>query len=114
MIDPLAVAGLSLWALAFYLSFAGWRYAMVAGLSQWFDFAERSLYLSESEFEKTRSAREARNAFWASILGILPFLFLGSLCYFGLAIGLSQNWSISLGAISAIASGLYELGRNSQ
>jgi hypothetical protein len=113
-LDPLAIAGVSLWALALYLSLAGLRQGVTDGLVRWFDFAERSLYLSQEEFEQTRPARESQNAFWASILGILPFLLLGGLCYYSLTVGLGQSWAISVGMMWVILSGLYELARRSQ
>jgi hypothetical protein len=113
-LDPLAIAGVSLWALALYLSLAGFRQSVMDGLVRWFNFAERSLYLSQEEFEQTRPARESQNAFWASVLGILPFLLLGGLCYYSLTVGLGQSWAISVGIMWVILSGLYELARRSQ
>jgi hypothetical protein len=113
-LDPLAIAGVNLWALALYLSLAGFRQSVTDGLVRWFDFAERSLYLSQEEFEQTRPARESQNSFWASVLGILPFLLLGGLCYYSLTIGLGQSWAISFGIMGVMLSGLYELARHSQ
>jgi hypothetical protein len=113
-LDPLAIAGVSLWALALYLSLSGFRQSVMDGLVRWFNFAERSLYLSQEEFEQTRPARESQNAFWASVLGILPFLLLGGLCYYSLTVGLGQSWAISVGIMWVILSGLYELARRSQ
>jgi hypothetical protein len=110
-INPVVVAGVGLWAIALYLSFFPFSQWIVDQLSRWFNFAERSLYISPKEFEKTRSAREAQNIFWASIFSVLPFLALGGLCYYGLAIGLSQSWAISTGLIACIGGGVYELGR---
>lgn len=110
-LDTLAIAGVGLWALALYLGFYPWSQWVVEQLDRWLNFAERSLYLSTQEFERTRPAREAQNAFWAGILSIFPFLILGSLCHFGLLLGLGQSWSISLGLISVIGGGVYELGR---
>jgi hypothetical protein len=113
-LDPLAIAGVSLWALALYLSLADFRQAVTDGLARWFDFAERSLYFSQEEFDQSRPARESQNAFWASILGILPFLCLGGLCYYGLTVGLGQSWAISFGIMGVMLCGLYELARRSQ
>lgn len=110
-INPVIVAGIGLWAIALYLGFSPLSQWIVNQLSRWFNFAERSLYISAEEFEKTRSAREAQNAFWASIFSILPFLALGSLCYYGLTISLGQSWAVSTGLIACIGSGVYELGR---
>jgi hypothetical protein len=113
-LDPLVIAGVALWALLLYLSFAGFRQAVAEGLTRWFNFAERSLYISPKEFEETRAARESQNAFWASILGILPFLILGGLCYYGFVVGLGQSWAISFGLMGTIIGGIYELARRNQ
>lgn len=110
-LNPVAIAGASLWATALYLGFFPYSQWVMTQLSRWFDFAERSLYWSAEEFEKTRPAREAQNAFWASIFSILPFLILGTLCYYGLVVSLGESWAISVGLIALIGSGVYELGR---
>jgi hypothetical protein len=82
-------------------------------LMRWFNFAERSLYTSEAEFERTRQARESQNAFYASIFSIVPFLVVGSVCYALVSAGLSPNWALSLGLLAAMGCGIYELGRRS-
>lgn len=110
-INPVVVAGAGLWAIALYLGFFPTSQWLVDQLSRWFNFAERSLYISSQEFEKTRSAREAQNTFWAAIFSILPFLVLGGLCYYGLVISLGQSWAVSTGLIACIGGGVYELGR---
>jgi len=64
------LAGASLWSLALYFSpLSEW---VMHQLNRWFNFAERSLYTSEQEFERTRRGREAKR-FYASILSIVPF-----------------------------------------
>ncbi len=113
-VDPLVIAGVGLWALVLYFIFAGFRQRMADGLMQWFNFAERSLYLSAEEFEKTRPARESQNAFWASILGVFPFLILGGFCDYGITMGLGQSWAISFGIMGTIIGGIYELARRNQ
>jgi hypothetical protein len=113
-IDPLVVLGISLWALTLYQSFARLREGIIKGLGIWFNLAERSLYLSDQEFEKTRPARESQNAFWASILSVFPFLLLGGLSYYGITIGLGQSWAISFAVMGAIISSIYDLARRSQ
>ncbi len=110
-IDSLAVAGMALWALALYLGFYSVSQWLVEQLLRWFNFAERSLYLSRQEYERTRRGREAQNAFWAAIFSIFPFLLCGCVCYYTLLLGLGQSWAISTGLIAAISSGVYELGR---
>jgi hypothetical protein len=113
-IDPLVIFGISLWALTLYLSLAQLREKIATGLGAWFNFAERALYFSSQEFEKTRPARESQNEFWASILSIIPFLLLGGLSYYVITVGLGQSWAISVGIMGAILSGIYDLARRNQ
>jgi hypothetical protein len=110
-IDPLIITGVSLWALTLYLSFARLRQRTMEGLIRWFDFAGRSPAATDPE--KTRLARESQREFWASLLSIVPFLFSGGLCYYGIAVGLGQSWAISFGIMGIIVSGIYELARAS-
>ena len=110
-LNATAIAGASLWALALYLCFPGISEWIMQQLQRWFNFAERSLYTSESEFERTRKGRESQNAFYASIFSILPFLIIGSLCNYGIEISLGQSWAISVGILVCMGCGVYELGR---
>lgn len=110
-LNAIAIGGTGLWAIAFYLGFFPLSQWIVDQLNRWFNFAERSLYISLEEFERTRAAREAQNAFWASICGILPFLVLGGLCYYGLNVSLGQSWAVSTGWLACVGGGVYELGR---
>jgi hypothetical protein len=110
-IDPTAIAAACLWSLALYLALAGLRDWIVEQLNRWFNFAERSLYTSVEEFERTRVARESQNAFYASVMSIVPFLGFGGLCSYGVDIGLGQSWAFSLGMLACIGCGVYELGR---
>ncbi|NEP45612.1 MAG: hypothetical protein F6K35_42935 [Okeania sp. SIO2H7] len=110
-IDATAIAGASLWSLAFYWGFSPASDWVMEQLNRWFNFAERSLYTSEEEFERTRRAREAQNAFYASIFSIIPFLIIGSLCNWGVEWGLGKSWGISIGLIACVGGAIYELGR---
>jgi hypothetical protein len=110
-LDTIAIAGTSLWSLALYLAFSPVSEWVILLLNRWFNFAERSLYMSKSEFEKTRQARESQNAFYASLFSIVPFLIFGGLCNWGVELGLGRSWSISMGILSCIGCGVYELGR---
>jgi hypothetical protein len=110
-LNAVTIAGSCLWSLALYLGFASLRELIIEGLNRWFNFAERSLYTSEQEFEKTRPARESQNAFYASLFSILPFLAIGALCNWGIEIGLGRSWAVSAGILACIACGVYELGR---
>lgn len=110
-IDTVVIAGTSLWSLALYLAFSPVSEWVIEQLSRWFNFAERSLYTSQTEFEKTRTARESQNAFYASLFSILPFLLIGALSNWGVEISLGRSWAISLGILTCIGAGIYELGR---
>lgn len=110
-LDTIAIAGACLWSLALYLGFSSAREWIIEGLDRWFNFAERSLYTSKEEFERTRKARESQNAFYASVCSIIPFLAIGGLCNWGIEIGLGRSWAISIGILACIACAVYELGR---
>jgi hypothetical protein len=110
-LDTVAIAGSCLWSLALYLSFSSVREWIIKQLDRWFNFAERSLYTSKEEFEKTRKARESQNAFYASLFSIIPFLAVGGFCNWGVEIGLGRSWAVSVGILACIACGVYELGR---
>ncbi|MFN6571901.1 hypothetical protein [Dendronalium sp. ChiSLP03b] len=110
-LDTIAIAGASLWSLALYLGFNPVSEWVMEQLNRWFNFAERSLYTSQSEFEKTRKARESQNAFYASLFSIVPFLIIGALCNWGVEISLGRGWAISMGILACMGSGIYELGR---
>ncbi|MBN3895075.1 MAG: hypothetical protein HWQ41_07355 [Nostoc sp. NOS(2021)] len=110
-LDTIAIAGASLWSLALYLGFSRVSEWVIEQLNRWFNFAERSLYTSQSEFEKTRKARESQNAFYASLFSIAPFLVVGALFNWGLEISLGDSWGISTGILACISAGIYELGR---
>ena len=84
---------------------------VILQLNRWMNFAERSLYTSEAEFERTREARGAQNAFYASLLSIVPFLIAGGLCNWGVEFSLGTGWAVSMGTIACIGGGVYELGR---
>ncbi|MBP0000892.1 MAG: hypothetical protein J7641_18160 [Cyanobacteria bacterium SID2] len=110
-IETTTLAGTALWSLALYLGFFPVGEWIADRLMRWFNFAERSLYLSQAEFDRTRRGREAQNAFYASILSIIPFLVLGGLFEYGVEWGLGRSWAVSVGTIACISGGVYELGR---
>lgn len=110
-IDATAIAGASLWSLALYWGFSPVSEWVMLQLTRWMNFAERSLYTSEAEFEKTRQAREAQNSFYASLLSILPFLIVGGFCNWGVELSLGAGWAVSMGTIACIGCAVYELGR---
>ncbi|PSO86223.1 MAG: hypothetical protein BRC43_12000 [Cyanobacteria bacterium QS_3_48_167] len=111
--DATMIAGACLWSFALYLSLFSVREWITTQLDRWFNFAERSLYTSAEEFERTRQARESQNAFYASLFSIIPFLGVGILCNLGVEFSLGRSWAISMGLLACMACGVYELGRQS-
>jgi hypothetical protein len=110
-VNPSVIAGSSLWALALYLGFSPLSDWVSMQLRRWFNFAERSLYTSQEEFDRTRTAREAQNAFYASMFSIVPFLGLGWLCDFGVELTLGETWALGTGMLACMGCAIYELGR---
>lgn len=112
-LNTTAIAGSCLWSLVLYISLTSVKDWITEQLARWFNFAERSLYTSVEEYEATRQVRESQNAFYASVMSIIPFLIVGTLCNWGIAFSLGNSWSISLGIMTCILSGVYALGKNS-
>ena len=110
-IDTALLAGLTLWSLALYVGFFPVSEWVMDRLAQWMNFAERSLYISSKEFERTQKSRESQNAFLASLLSIIPFLIAGGLCNWLVTASLGRSWTISMGILSCMGCGVYELGR---
>ncbi len=110
-LDATAIAGASLWSLALYLSLASCKEWVIKQLIRWLNVAERVLYASLEEFEKTRQGREAQHTFYASIFSIIPFLMVGGLCNWGVEVSLGRSWAISIGILACMGCAIYELGR---
>lgn len=109
--DRSLLTGIALWSLALYLGFFPVGEWLMDRLAQWMNFADRSLYTSAEEFERTRKGRESQNAFYASLLSIVPFLVVGGLSNWFVSATLGRSWMISMGIIACIGCGVYELGR---
>jgi hypothetical protein len=110
-LDKILIAGSCLWSLALYLAFSPVGEWVTEQLNRWFNFADRSLYTSQTEFEKTRKARESQNAFYASLFSIVPFIIAGTLFNWVIKISLSDSWGISTGILACMGAGIYQLGR---
>jgi hypothetical protein len=110
-LEATTIAGISLWSLALYLGFSPVSEWVIYQLNRWFNFAERSLYTSEAEFERTRKGRESQNAFYASLFSIVPFLVVGIFFNWGVEVSLGGSWAISMGVLACMGCGVYELGR---
>jgi hypothetical protein len=109
--DSAALASIGLWSLALYLGFSPLSEWVMDQLNRWFNHAERLLYSSQEEFDRTQQRRESQNAFYASLLSIVPFLLAGGLCNYTVEIGLGRSWALSVGILACIGGGVYELGR---
>ena len=109
--DRVAIAGSCLWSLALYIMLKGVKEWITEQFSRWLNFADSSLYTSIEEFEETRDTRESQNAFYASIMSILPFLLLGFFSNWGVDISLGSSWSVSLAIVTCIGAAIYALGR---
>jgi hypothetical protein len=110
-IDPGTVASVALWTLALCWGLATIREWTIEQLERWFNFAERSLYTTEAEYERTRVARESQNSFYASIFSIIPFSGAGILCNYSIEHTLGYGWTTSIGLLACVIAGIYELGR---
>ncbi|MFM7190399.1 MAG: hypothetical protein ACKN9E_20065 [Microcystaceae cyanobacterium] len=105
-----AIASSCLWSLGLYLGAIRLKTWLIEQLQRWLNFAERSLYLSAEEFEKSRQVRESQNLFYASLLSIIPFLVLGGICHWLVDLSLGKSWGISLGLLTTILASVYALG----
>lgn len=110
-LDATTFSGIGLWALSLYLGFSPLSDRLMTQIDRGFNAAERFFYRSPEEFERTRPGRESLNAFYASLLSVVPFLLVGGLCNYGVEISLGRSWAISMGIMSCISCGVYELGR---
>jgi hypothetical protein len=110
-VDTTAIAGASLWALGLYIGLPTLKTWIADRLTRWFNFAERSLYPSDEEFERTRPARESQNLFYASLFSPVPFLILGVIGHYSIALTLGRSWAVSFGIMLCMGLGIYQLGR---
>ncbi len=109
-LDTTNIAGACLWSLTLYIGLVSLKEWIVTQLIRWFNFAERSLYTSMEEYEETRVARESQNAFYASLLSIIPFLILGTICNWLIDISFGgSSWAIALGLMTCAICGLLAL-----
>nr|WP_313898141.1 hypothetical protein [Nodosilinea sp. LEGE 07298] len=87
--DTATIAGTALWAIAFYLGFSPLADRLIDTFEGWLGAGSPA----------------------ASLLSIVPFLLVGGLAHYGLTLSLGGSWAVSLGVISAMGCGVYELGR---
>lgn len=112
-IRAISIAGASLWSLALYLNLNRTVVSWVQkALLRWFNFAERSLYLDPKEFEDTRPVRESVNAFYASVMSIVPFLVLGCGGYALAGNSLGSRWAVLVGMMGCVIGFLQEVSHD--
>ena len=112
-LDTVQVAGSCIWSLALYIGLDSTKKWIAYQLERWFNFADGWMYTSTEEFEKTRSARESQNAFYASILSIFPFLILGAITNWAIDISFGgSSWAIAIGLMTCAICGLFALANN--
>ena len=109
-IDSVSLVGSCIWSLALYIGLDSSKTWIAHQLERWFNFAEGWLYTSTEEFEETRPAREAQNAFYASVLSIVPFLVAGVIANWIIDISFGgSSWAIALGLMTCAICGLFAL-----
>ena len=109
-IDTVALSGSCIWSLALYIGLDSTKTWIANQLERWFDFAEGWLYTSVEEFEETRPARESQNAFYASVLSIVPFLVAGVITNWAIDLSFGgSSWAIALGLMTCAICGLFAL-----
>jgi hypothetical protein len=106
-LSPGAVAGTALWAITGYLvlssrlpSFMDWIYARLSATTQ-----------MDPEPIQEPTPDHGLFSLLAALLSVVPFVGLGAITQFGLTLSLGGSWGVSLGVITAMACGIYELGR---
>ena len=109
-IDTVSLAGSCIWSLALYIGLDSTKSWISKQLERWLNYAEGWLYTSAKEFEETRAARESQNAFYASVLSILPFLIAGAVTNWltDLSFG-GSSWAIALGIMTCALCSLFAL-----
>ncbi|MBD2161213.1 hypothetical protein H6F46_10970 [Limnothrix sp. FACHB-1083] len=107
-VDAALLASSGLWSFALYLALPAVSDRLMDLLIRWFDFAERSLYFSTEEFEKTRTVRESQNAFYASIFSVIPFLGFGFLVHLFLSQAIGTVATLGLSGLASATAGVWE------
>ena len=100
--EPAWISGIFLWALALYLMFSPLVLRLLNALEQ-----QAIGWLASSKWQNKSDLAEL----YASVVSIVPFLLAGALCNYLLDISMGRSWTVSVGIIACIGSGVYELGR---
>ena len=109
-LDTVSLAGSCIWSLGLYIGLDSTKKWISDRLEKWFNFAEGWMYTSAEEFEETRPAREAQNAFYASVFSIIPFLVAGVITNWAIDVSFGgSSWAIALGLMTCTICGLFAL-----
>lgn len=109
-LDTVNLASSCIWSLALYIGLDSTKNWIGNQLERWFNFAEGWLYTSVEEFEESRPVRESQNAFYASVLSIVPFLLAGFFTNWAIEWSFGgSSWSIALGLMTCAICGLFAL-----
>jgi hypothetical protein len=112
-LDPVWIAGVGLWGMTLYLAFSHLSDRTAITLQNWLSSIVQATDSHEKQRQHSREQDNSQVAFWASLLSIIPFVGMGSLCYLLCVWGLGTSWAVSFGLMGALISGVYELGRRS-
>jgi hypothetical protein len=106
------LAGICLWSLALYLSFASLREQVTVQLERGL---QKIIQIRNFKTEKQNNviSPDSPMLLYASLLSILPFFLVGFLCNYGVEISLGRSWAVSTGILACMGCGVYELGRRS-
>jgi len=114
-LDSATFTGSSLWALGLFLGFSPLQTRLVDHLSHRLhsvDRPDRSAAENSTQSEPSTEIPD-RAVLLAQLISVIIFLGLGILSDVFLEISLGGSWAISLGILSCIGCGVYELGRRS-
>lgn len=120
-IETTTLAGVCLWSLALYLSFASLRERVTTQLEQGLQRVVPVRFLGGEKRDNGVKpsgdrviAPDSPIFLYASLLSILPFIAIGFCCNYGVEISLGRSWAVSTGILACMGCGVYELGRRSQ
>ena len=106
-LSPGAVGGTALWAITGYLVLS----SRVPALMEWIYGRLSATFGATPKPTPEPTPDHSLFSLGAALLSVVPFVGLGALIQYGLTLSLGGSWGVSLGMITAMVCGLYELGR---
>lgn len=111
-LNTATVAGISLWALAFYWAFSPFGQTLTDRLVHRWTGQQAA---QDNPMHNAAPETPPHYDALASLVALVPFLAGGTTAYGTTALTLGPSWAVSFGVISCMGCGIYELGRqNSQ